>query len=652
MDIISLEKVNKYFGSGENRVHVLKNISFSVEGGDFVAIIGQSGSGKSTLMNIIGCLDTQTSGIYRIEGKDAKELTPDQFADLRGQYIGFIFQRYNLLPTLSALENTALPAVYAGVGAQERVKRAAMLLDDLGLAEKLKNRPSELSGGQQQRVSIARALMNGGRLILADEPTGALDSKSGENVMEILTTLNDRGHTVIVVTHDHKVAHFAGRIIEIRDGEIISDSRTRPMRREKPDFTVPSLGDTSLRARMSARLDQLKEAFRMSIQAILSHKLRSLLTMLGIIIGIASVVSVVALGRGSQQKIISDISSLGTNTIDIFPGQGFGDRHSGRIKTLTISDADILGKQFYVDSVTPNISTSGDLVHRNTNVTAQMSGVGSQYFSVKGLEIREGRLFNDDDVAANASYAVIDDNTYNKLFPAGGSAVGQTLLFRRKPLKIIGVLKKQERTFGPSSESLAVYVPYTTAMRKITGDRHISSVTVKVKDTVMPLLAEKNLTALLTARHGKQDFFTINTDSIKKTIESTTGTMTLLISGIALISLVVGGIGVMNIMLVSVTERTREIGVRMAVGATRRNILEQFLIEAVLICLIGGFLGIVASRIIGVVFSFFSTSFAMTYSPDSMLAAILCSSCIGIVFGFIPARNAARLNPIEALSRE
>ncbi len=652
MNIIELHKINKFFGEGENRVHILKDVTFSVSDGDFVAIIGQSGSGKSTLMNIIGCLDVQTSGIYRIAGRDTNALNPDQLADLRGKYIGFIFQRYNLLATLPATENTALPAVYAGMGAKERTARADALLTDLGLHNKLGNLPSELSGGQQQRVSIARALMNGGHLILADEPTGALDSKSGENVMEILTDLNSKGHTVIVVTHDHNVANYASRVIEIRDGEVISDTRSRPMPENPPVIAARHFESPSLRDRLGARADQFKEAFRMSVQAILAHKLRSLLTMLGIIIGIASVVSVVALGRGSQAKIISDISSMGTNTIDIFPGEGFGDRHSGRIKTLTVDDAEILGKQMYVDSVTPNISGTSDLVYRNTTVTAQLNGVGEQYFTVKALEIDQGRLFTAEEVKANASYAVIDDNTYKKLFPSGGDAVGETILFKRKPLKIIGVLKKQEKTFGPSTDTLKVYTPYTTAMRKITGDKHISSITAKIRDSVMPLMAEKNLTALLTARHGKQDFFTINTDSIKKTIESATGTMTLLISGIALISLIVGGIGVMNIMLVSVTERTREIGVRMAVGAKRKNILEQFLIEAVLICIIGGILGIAMSRLVGVVFSVFVTGFVMAYSPGSMLVAMACSSFIGIVFGFIPARNASRLNPIEALSRE
>ncbi|MDO5675323.1 MAG: MacB family efflux pump subunit [bacterium] len=654
--IIELEGINKFFGQGAGRVHVLRDISFSVEHGDFVAIIGQSGSGKSTLMNIIGCLDTQSSGTCRIDGDDTANLSSDQLAALRSRSIGFIFQRYNLLPSLSATDNTALPAVYAGMSGKERSRRAQELLSGLGLGDKFPNLPSELSGGQQQRVSIARALMNGGRLILADEPTGALDSKSGENVLQILKELNRQGHTIIIVTHDPGVAGHANRIIELHDGAVVADQRSR----ESGEATIAAevaaapqqAAGRGRRRRLAGRLDQFREAFRMSVQAMLAHKLRSLLTMLGIIIGIASVVSVVALGTGSQQKIIADINAMGTNTIDIMRGSGFGDRRAGRIRTLTVADADILGKQSYISSVTPNTTNTGDLVYRNNTLSAMLNGVGEQYFEVKALAMAQGRFFDHDDVRATASYVVIDHNTYSRLFKPGENALGTIILFRQKPLKVIGVLKDQERTFGPGSSSLNIYAPYTTVMRRITGAKFISSITVKVNDQVMPLMAEKKLTELLTARHKKQDFYTINTDSIRKTVESTTGTLKLLISGIAVISLVVGGIGVMNIMLVSVTERTREIGLRMAVGARQRNIMEQFLIEAVLICLVGGLLGVLLSRLFGMAFTMMVSNFPMVYSTWAMIIALACSSAIGIIFGFIPARNAAQLNPIDALARE
>ena len=644
--LIEFEQVCKYYQMGDTLVKAADHITMKIEKGEFVAIVGQSGSGKSTCMNIIGCLDVPTHGIYRLNGRDVGRMNRDELADVRNEMLGFIFQQYNLLPRLNLLENVEVPLIYANISRAERHKLARDVLEKVGLGDKLKNLPNQLSGGQQQRVSIARALMNGGSIILADEPTGALDSKSGENVMDILTELNRRGHTIIVVTHDHHIAGFASRVIEIKDGSIISDTRSREFV-PAPERELPR----SPRASFLFRKDQFVEAFKMSVQAILAHKMRSVLTMLGIIIGIASVVSVVALGRGSQEKIIANISSMGTNTINVYPGQGFGDRKSDKVKTLTVADSDVLGKQSYIDSATPNTTAAGTLVYRNITVNAQLSGVGEQYFDVKGLKPAEGRFFNRDDVRANHSYVVIDDNTRKKLFPNGGDPVGQVLLFNRQPLEIIAVAEKQDSVFGPT-DTLNLWAPYTTVMNKITGQRHISSVIVKVKDHVMPLMAEKNLTALLTARHGKTDFFTVNTDSIKKTIESTTGTMALLISGIALISLVVGGIGVMNIMLVSVTERTREIGLRMAIGAKQGNIMEQFLIEAVLICVIGGVLGIVVSYLIGVVFDLLVSNFAMSYSAGSMLLALVCSSAIGIVFGFMPARNASRLNPIDALSRE
>ena len=643
MSLIECKNINRFFGTGASRVHVLKDVSLSIEKGDFVAIIGQSGSGKSTLMNILGCLDTATSGSYQIDGIETSQMEPDELAALRRKRFGFIFQRYNLLGALNARDNVALPSVYAGVKQKERAARAEKLLDDLGLQGKEENKPSEFSGGQQQRVSIARALMNGGEIILADEPTGALDTKSGENVMEILHALHRQGHTIIMVTHDPNIAANANRVIEIRDGQIIADNSKNP---DIPPSPIESIQE---KTSWSFYQDQFMEAFKMSVQAIVAHKMRSLLTMLGIIIGIASVVSVVALGRGSQEKILQDITSIGTNTISIFPGRGFGDRRSSRIKTLTIEDANVIGKQSYVDSATPQTSSSGTLTYRNTDLTAQLYGVGDQYFDVRGLKLSEGRLFDAVDVKEDGQLVVIDQNTKKKLFE-GVDPLGKVILFKKRPLTVIGVVEEQN-SFG-SSDSLMLFAPYTTVMHQITGESYTNSIIVKVKDDASSQVAEKSLTELLTVRHGTVDFFMRNSDSIKQTVESATGTMTLLISCIALISLVVGGIGVMNIMLVSVTERTKEIGVRMAIGARRSNILQQFLIEAVLICLIGGLVGVLLSGVIGVVFNQFVTDFAMSFSIVSIIAAVVCSTVIGVIFGFMPANRASKLNPIDALAHD
>ena len=645
MSLIECKNINRYFGEGANQVHVLRDVNLSIEKGDFVAIIGQSGSGKSTLMNILGCLDTASSGSYQVDGTETSQMTPDELAGLRRKRFGFIFQRYNLLSALSARDNVALPSVYAGLEHAERVKRADELLHRLGLEGKEQNKPSELSGGQQQRVSIARALMNGGEVILADEPTGALDSASGENVIEIIRQLHSEGHTIIMVTHDPKIAAQANRVVEIKDGYIVSDTS------KNTEIAPSKIESVKERISWSFYKDQFLESFRMSVQAIVAHKIRSLLTMLGIIIGIASVVSVVALGKGAQDKILSDISSIGTNTISIYPGEGVGDRRSGRIKTLTVADSDAIAQQSYVSSATPQTMSSGTLTYRSADLNAQLYGAGEQYFDVGGLELESGRLFDETDVRSDAQVVVIDHNTRKKLFDESTDPLGKVLLFKKRPLTVIGVLKEPKNQFM-ANDNLQLYAPYTTVMHQITGESHASSIIVKTQDTADSEIAQKSLTELLTARHGTEDFFMVNSDSIKQTIESSTGTMKLLISSIAVISLVVGGIGVMNIMLVSVTERTREIGVRMAIGARKSNILQQFLIEAVLICLIGGMVGVLVSFSITALFNYLVKDFSMPFSMSSIVGAVLCSSAIGVLFGFMPANRASKLNPIDALSHD
>lgn len=640
MKLIEIEKLNKYFGTGENQAHILKDINLSIDQGDFVAIIGASGSGKSTLMNIIGCLDTASSGVCRIDGKETIAMNADELSDLRQRKFGFIFQRYNLLAALNANENVALPAVYAGMPSRERKARADALLDKLGLKEKTQNRPNQLSGGQQQRVSIARALMNGGEIILADEPTGALDSKSGETVLEILQDLHREGHTIIMVTHDPNIAATASRVIEIKDGRIIKDERQQPYQHQqkltKGEYRAPRFWD------------QLVESFKMATSAIMAHKLRALLTMLGIVIGIASVISVVALGRGTQQQVLSNINSLGTNTMTIMNGTGFGDRRANLTKNLTVSDAELLNKQGFVDSTTPSSNLSATVIYGNTNVTGSVNGVGEQYLNVKGMKMVSGRFFNASEVKEAAQVVVIDANTQKDLGIIA-PVEGKVILVDKKPLKIIGLA---EESNNMHQTSLKLWTPYTTLMQRISGEKHIDSLTVKVKDEVESQTAEKSVISLLSAKHGKKDFFIMNSDTIKQTITSTTNTLTLLISSIALISLVVGGIGVMNIMLVSVTERTKEIGVRMAIGAKQRNILQQFLIEAILICLLGGVIGILLAGTIITLFNTLGSNFKMLLSLESVVLAVFFSTLIGVVFGYMPAKNASKLNPIVALSQE
>ncbi len=646
--LIELRGLGRDYPAGDGTISALRDVDLVIAKGEFVAIMGQSGSGKSTLMNILGCLDRPTGGTYAVAGQSVGEMTPDELASLRREHFGFVFQRYQLLGALTAVGNVEIPAIYAGVPAPARHARARELLERLGLGTRLDHTPGKLSGGQQQRVSIARALMNGGDVILADEPTGALDRASGQEVMAILKELHAQGHTIILVTHDAQVAANADRIIELSDGLVVRDERTVSRDSlaalpEKPRHRANPLRDL---------LARVAEATNMAVRAMTSHRLRTLLTMLGIIIGISSVVSIIALGNGSRQRLQDELSSLGTNTIEIFPGEGFGDRRANKVLTMNIADAEALEQLDYVDAVTPGYSTAVTLRRGNVDAGGSVSGVGDQFFRVHGNKFAEGRSFDADAIRQQSQVAVIDNNARKSLFKDGADPIGQVLLLGNVPVRIIGVLAKDDGLFTGNDQNLAVWIPYTTATTRLIGQETLRDINVRVKDSIPMDAAEEGITRLMTQRHGKKDFFVWRTDSVRKQLDTTTATITLLISSIALIALLVGGIGVMNIMLVSVTERTQEIGVRMAVGARQGDILRQFLIEAVLVCLIGGAMGVGLALFAGIVFNSLDVGIHMMFSTASIVGAFAVSSTIGIVFGFVPARNAARLDPVNALARE
>jgi macrolide transport system ATP-binding/permease protein len=646
--LIQIEKLRREFPAGAEKITVLHDVDLSIEAGEMVAIMGQSGSGKSTLMNVLGCLDNGWSGSYKLAGRDVSKLRADELAELRREYFGFIFQRYQLLADLDAVENVEVPAIYAGANKGARRERAKHLLDRLGLGERLTHRPNALSGGQQQRVSVARALINGGNIILADEPTGALDSRSGKELMGLLRELHAEGHTIIIVTHDAAIAAQAERIVELSDGVIISDRRSVPA-------GLPGSPDAGAIKQIPGwrkAIDRVGEAFAMALRALLSHRLRTFLTMLGIIIGIASVVSVVALGQGAQQTTLERISSIGTNTINILPGSGAADRRRDAIRTLVPADVTALASQSYADSVTPQVSSGAQVRFQNVAAGGQAQGVGPDYFRVNNRNFVDGASFDEASVASLAQEAVIDTKARDTLFLNGEEPVGQVILVGNVPLRVIGVVEASTNTFGPGANQITVWMPYTTAMTRVLNQTWLSSITVRVADSADMTEAQDEIQSLLTQRHGTVDFALMNTDTIRENITSVSQTLTLLISAIAVISLVVGGIGVMNIMLVSVRERTREIGVRMAVGARQSDIMQQFLIEAVLVCLLGGTIGVGLSLAIGFGVQAFVSGMSLIYSPTTIIAAFVSSSLIGVGFGFMPARSAARLDPVVALASE
>jgi macrolide transport system ATP-binding/permease protein len=645
--LIELRQVGRDYPSGDGTIAALRDIDLRIDAGEMVAIIGPSGSGKSTLMNILGCLDKPTRGSHAMGGQEVGRMTPDDLARLRREHFGFVFQRYQLLGGVSAIDNVEIPAIYAGVPARARHQRALELLDRLGLASRAEHAPAQLSGGQQQRVSIARALMNGGDVILADEPTGALDRRSGQEVMAILKALHGQGHTIILVTHDPQVAAHADRVIELSDGRIVRDERTVASTPAGPPPRPASRRSHPL-ADIAARL---AEATHMAVRSMAAHRLRTLLTMLGIVIGISSVVVIVALGAGSQERLQGELSALGTNTIGLYPGEGWGDPQSAKVLSMVIGDATALERLPYVDAVTPGYGTDVQLRRGNGVVTATVNGVGEGYFRVHGTRFASGGPFGREAVDDQAPVAVIDDDVRKALFPHGADPSGQVILVGSVPARVVGATSKDRGLFQ-EAHGLQIWMPYTAATTRLIGQEPLREINVRVKDSASMEAAEAGILHLMAQRHGKKDFFALRSDAIRKQLDTTTSTITLLISCIAFIALLVGGIGVMNIMLVSVTERTREIGVRMAVGARQSDILRQFLVEAVLVCLVGGALGVGLALAAGALFNGLDVGIRMIFSGASIVGAFLVSSTIGVVFGFVPARNAAKLDPVVALARE
>jgi macrolide transport system ATP-binding/permease protein len=649
--LIELRDIKRTFVTGGGvEVHALRGIDLKIYPGEFLAIMGQSGSGKSTLMNLLGCLDRPTSGTYLFAGRDIKSFDEDGLAWLRREAFGFVFQSYNLLSTATAEENVEIPAIYAGLSSADRRLRGEALLTSLGLGERMDHRPSQLSGGQQQRVSIARALMNGGKVILADEPTGALDSQSGIEVMALLEKLAREGHTVILITHDREVAAHADRIVEFRDGRVLHDSG--PAAGAIDPKHNNKLRDLFLSRKAASAFAGVGEAIRMALRSLKANVFRTVLTLLGIVIGVVSVVVMLAIGEGVSADIVARISSIGTNMLNLQPARG-EEQWRDLPSTLTWEDADAIMEGVpNILGTMPELNGNFTLRYQRQDHQAQVTATSENVPELRNWPLAEGVFFTREDSNNYTPVAVLGPTARDELFPNGENVLGEFVLINSVPFQIIGVLtsKGGSSGIGGGDQDDNVFIPFRTGALRLMGSPYARSIAVAVDDISKMEQTEKDLTAFMVSRHGREDFRIFNSAELLETVNQTTGMLTMLLGAIAAISLLVGGIGVMNIMLVSVTERTREIGIRMATGARQKDILSQFLAEAIVVAGLGGAIGLLLGVGIGLIAQNFGVPIKFTSGP--MLLAFGSASATGLIFGFAPARKAARLDPVVALAND
>ncbi|MBY0554044.1 ABC transporter permease [bacterium] len=638
--MIEIVGVRKTYQMGETALDVLKGVSLCIEDGEFVAIMGPSGSGKSTLMNILGLLDVPSEGSYKFNDIETAKMNEDQLAVLRRQEIGFIFQQFNLLARMSASENVSMPLLYSKQGAGS--ERADELLKEVGLADRTHHRPNELSGGQQQRVAIARALINSPHMILADEPTGNLDSKSEKEIMAILKKLNAEGITVVIVTHEEEIGKQARRLVRMRDGMILSDERLENEKKLQ-------IAKSPLQITKSNFLKDFGIYFKQGFKTLLANKVRTALSMLGVLIGVASVVSIMALGKGAEAEIKKSLESLGTNILRVRANyMGYGNKSYW----LRHEDMSVLKERIAsIKSISAVVREQAKATYGSSDYDATIQGVASTWAKMHASEPEKGRFFTEEENVDRARVAVIGDEVKKQLF-GEQNAIGEMIKVNNVIFQVIGVFPA--RGSGFSNLDSMIMAPLQTVMHRIAGPAWVDYIEVEADSVENSTEIQESVVAVLNSTHrvpeDKQDkAYTVdNSADVLQIMQTTIGAVSALLSAIAAISLLVGGIGIMNIMLVSVTERTKEIGLRKAVGARGPDILSQFLSESVVVSVVGGLIGVALAGTVSLMVNLIS-GWKTAITLNSVLMAVIFSTVIGIIFGVYPARKASKLNPIDAL---
>ena len=662
MPLIEAKNITKVYCRGNVEVNALRGVSLNVYSGEFLSIIGPSGSGKTTLMDILGCLSRPTSGSYFLERRDVSQLSDDELSDLRKNKIGFVFQTFNLISRTSALDNVELPLLYSGVGEKERREKAMSALSRVGLEKRAYHDPNELSGGEQQRVAIARALINNPSIIFADEPTGNLDSITGKEIMSLFEKLHQEGKTIIMVTHDATVADYAERSIKIKDGRIDEEKvRIKSSKKETP-IADEKRGDASF-------LGSVISGFFSGYKGLLANKLRSFLTVLGIIIGVGAVIGVMGVGEGAKRNITSQIEKLGANVISVYYRRPDNKDQAllwrGRSEGLTYDDAIAMKKELsFITDVDPEVRSDVMAKYQDRDWDTQVIGALPSYQIVNNHQVKEGRFFTEDELRSWAKVCVIGKTVKDELF-GNEDPIGKEIKIRNMRFTVIGIME-EKGSVGWNDFDDRIFIPLFTAQKRITGeDKVVRSIDAQTTGLLPTDVTEERVRKLLLERHNQvEDFRIRNREEFRETVEQTASTFKIMLSGIAAISLIVGGIGIMNIMLVSVTERTREIGIRKAIGAKRVDILIQFLIESVIVSLGGGVLGI----IFGFIFAntvgnmmvgagaigprFLSQGGGSVVTPGSILLAFFFAVVVGIFFGMYPANKASKMDPVKALRYE